>query len=191
MNLPNKLTLIRMIATPIFMLAMVTNFPGHYIVALIIFILASITDALDGNIARKQNLVTDFGKFLDPLADKMLTTSAFLGFLAAHVCPGITWIVFIVLFREFAITSLRLVCVGSGKVIAANIWGKAKTVSQMLSIIVTIFFMALNELVTFSQGFRVFVVITVTALLWICAILTVISGVIYLKENKEAIDPTK
>ncbi len=191
MNLPNKLTLIRMIATPIFMFLMVANFPGHYIAALVVFILASITDALDGNIARKQNLVTNFGKFLDPLADKMLTTSAFLGFLAKGVCPGITWIVFIVLFREFAITSLRLVCVGSGKVIAANIWGKAKTVSQMLSIIVTIFFMALNDLITFSGGFRIFVIITVTALLWICAILTVISGVIYLKENKEAIDPTK
>lgn len=191
MNLPNKLTLIRMIATPIFMFLMVANFPGHYIAALVVFILASITDALDGNIARKQNLVTNFGKFLDPLADKMLTTSAFLGFLAKGVCPGITWIVFIVLFREFAITSLRLVCVGSGKVIAANIWGKAKTVSQMLSIIVTIFFMALNDLITFSGGFRFFVIITVTALLWICAILTVISGVIYLKENKEAIDPTK
>lgn len=191
MNLPNKLTLIRMIATPFFMFLMVANFPGHYIAALVVFILASITDALDGNIARKQNLVTNFGKFLDPLADKMLTTSAFLGFLAKGVCPGITWIVFIVLFREFAITSLRLVCVGSGKVIAANIWGKAKTVSQMLSIIVTIFFMALNDLITFSGGFRIFVIITVTALLWICAILTVISGVIYLKENKEAIDPTK
>lgn len=180
-----------MIATPIFMFLMVANFPGHYIAALLIFILASITDALDGNIARKQNLVTDFGKFLDPLADKMLTTSAFLGFLAKGVCPGITWIVFIVLFREFAITSLRLVCVGSGKVIAANIWGKAKTVSQMVAIIATIFFMALNDLFTFSDGFRIFVILVVTVMLWISAILTVISGVIYLKQNKEAIDPTK
>lgn len=191
MNLPNKLTLIRMIATPVFMFTMVADFTGHYVVALLIFALASITDALDGNIARKRGLVTDFGKFLDPLADKMLTTAAFIGFLAKNVCPGITWILFIVLFREFAITSLRLVCVGSGKVIAANIWGKAKTVSQMVAIIVTLLFMALGDIVTFSGIAATAATAVVALMLWISAVLTVISGVIYLYQNKEAINPTK
>ena len=132
MNLPNKLTVARMIATPIFMFFMMWEFKYNYLVALIIFILASLTDWLDGKIARKYNLVTDFGKFLDPIADKMLTTSALLGFIAKDVGTGITWIVFIVLFREFLIASLRLVAASSPvkKVVAANIWGKLKPLAR-------------------------------------------------------------
>ncbi len=186
MNLPNKLTVARIIATPIFMLTMLTNFKGHYFVALIIFILASLTDLLDGKIARKRGLVTDFGKFLDPLADKMLTTAAYLGLIAANACPGITWIVFIVLFREFMITSLRLVAVQNGTVIAANMWGKAKTVCQMSAIIATLFIAALVSVFDFPAVVLSIFMILITVMLWASAVLTVISGVVYMVENKSA-----
>ena len=136
MNTPNKLTLARMIATPIFMAVMLISFDFHDLISFVLFIAASLTDMIDGKMARKYNMVTDFGKFMDPLADKMLTTSAFLGFIHLEIGVGITWITFIVLIREFLITSLRLVSAGKGNVIAANIWGKLKTVSQMIAIIV-------------------------------------------------------
>jgi CDP-diacylglycerol--glycerol-3-phosphate 3-phosphatidyltransferase len=135
MNTPNKLTIARIIATPIFMATMLIDFPYHYAISLILFIGASLTDMIDGQMARKYNLVTDFGKFLDPLADKMLTTAAFLVFIQKGIGAGITVITFIVLIREFLITSLRLISAGKGKVIAANMWGKAKTVSQMFTIV--------------------------------------------------------
>ena len=186
MNLPNKLTIARIIATPIFMLTMLLDFPGHYFVALVIFILASLTDLLDGKIARKRGLVTDFGKFLDPLADKMLTTAAYLGLIAANACPGITWIVFIVLFREFMITSLRLVAVQNGTVIAANMWGKAKTVCQMVAIIVTLFIAALVTVFNLPALVLNIFMIIITLLLWASAVLTVISGVVYMVQNKSA-----
>ena len=137
MNLPNRLTVARIIMTPLFMAAMLINFPHHYLVALVLFAAASFTDFLDGNIARARGIVTNFGKFLDPLADKMLTTAAFLAFLAKGFGWGIAWVLFIVLFREFMIASLRLVAVSSEvkKVIPANMWGKVKTVTQMAAII--------------------------------------------------------
>ena len=145
MNTPNKLTLGRMIATPIFMATMLIEFPYHYAVSLVLFALASLTDMIDGKMARKYNLVTDFGKFLDPLADKMLTTSAYLGFMFLYSAKAgnfgwqMTTIVFIVLFREFMVSSLRLVTANSGLVVAANIWGKLKTVSQMVGLVVALF----------------------------------------------------
>ena len=191
MNLPNKLTVARIIATPFFMFAMIASFKGNFIVALVLFIAASLTDMLDGKIARKYNLVTDFGKFLDPLADKMLTTSAFLGFLWFDICPGIVWIVFIVLFREFMITSLRLVAVGSGRVIAANMWGKAKTVSQMAAIILTLLVLAVKSVVALPDTVVWVTDIVVTVALWASAVLTVISGIIYMIDNKDCIDHTK
>ena len=117
------------------MAAMLIEFEHHFLVALILFAAASVTDLIDGKMARKHNLITDFGKFLDPLADKMLTTAAFLGFIELQIGHGITWIAFIVLLREFLITSLRLISSGKGKVIAANMWGKCKTVSQMFAIV--------------------------------------------------------
>ena len=190
MNLPNKLTVARLIMTPVFLATFLIDFPHHYLVALIIFCIASITDYIDGNMARKCHLVTDFGKFLDPLADKMLTTAAFLGFIHLEIGYGITWITFIVLIREFLITSLRLVSAGKGNVIAANIWGKAKTVSQMIAIIFAILG---RYVVSFFQN-QTFVTVTDIAtniLLWISAVLTVISGVIYVIQNKDFIDPKK
>ncbi len=204
MNLPNKLTVLRIILTPIFMAAMLCEFPHHMLVALIIFIGASITDCIDGNYARKHNMVTAFGKFLDPLADKMLTTAALLGFLYLGIGGklSLTVILFIVLFREFLIASLRLAAVSSnGKVIAANVWGKLKTVMQMVAIITAMAFEYFkwlsvtyfeSILQTFSDGVIITVMdILVFALLWISAILAAISGVIYLIQSKDCIDTDK
>lgn len=191
MNLPNKLTVLRLIMTPFFLAALLMDFPHHYLVALILFAAASITDYIDGNIARSQNLVADFGKFLDPLADKMLTTAAFLGFIHLNVGYGITWITFIVLIREFLITSLRLVSAGKGNVIAANIWGKAKTVSQMAAIILTILGQYFLSFFNDPGFFAVGVAVVTNLTLWASAVLTVISGVIYVMQNKKYIDPKK
>ncbi len=193
MNLPNKLTVARIILTPVFMLLFALNFSGHYLVALVVFAVASFTDMLDGKIARKHNLVTNFGKFLDPLADKMLTTSAFLGFLYNRIGYGILAIVFIVLFREFLVSSLRLVVVSSGeaKVIAANIWGKLKTVTQMAAIIFTMAVCQVAEwwpeMTTLNRALDV----SASVLLWVSTVLCVISGAIYLKQNSEFINSSK
>lgn len=194
MNTPNKLTLGRMIATPVFMATMLIDFKFHYLVSLIIFAAASLTDMIDGKMARKYNLVTDFGKFLDPLADKMLTTAAYLGFafLFAKGSYGwqITTILFIVLFREFTVSSLRLVTAKSGLVVAANIWGKLKTVSQMVGIVVALFAYTLVADFGFTQIQSVCDII-IMVLFWLSAVLCVISGVIYLTECKEYINPSK
>ena len=194
MNLPNKLTVLRIILTPIFMALMLINFPCHYLIALIVFGVAAFTDMLDGKIARARNLVTSFGKFLDPLADKMLTTSAFLGFIAHNIGWQITWVVFIVLFREFLISSLRLIVVSSEtkKVIAANIWGKLKTVTQIAAIVLGIAFAQLKEWF-FTDGGLVEKGLDIgfNIVLWASTILCIISGAIYLYQNKEFVNTTK
>lgn len=196
MNTPNKLTIARIIATPVFVAAMLINFPYHYLVATILFIAASLTDMIDGKMARKYNLITDFGKFLDPLADKMLTTAAYLGFICMYAdnytyCWQITVITFIVLFREFMVSSIRLVTVSSGgKVVAANMWGKCKTVSQMLGIIFALFaYVLIDDFGIVSiQGVCD---IVISVLFWASAVLCIISGIIYLAASKEYIDPSK
>ncbi len=195
MNLPNKLTIARVIATPLFMAAMVMTLPHglHYLIALILFSAASLTDMLDGKIARSRGLVTNFGKFLDPLADKMLTTAALLGFLYRGIGHGTVWILFIVLFREFLIASLRLTAVSSGgKVIAANFWGKLKTVSQMSAIIAGLAGYYLIDLGILPEFWEAkFIPVAVSVLLWASAVLAVISGVKYLADNRKYVDPTK
>ena len=173
------------------MATLLIAFPHNTIVALAIFAAASITDAIDGNMARKYNLITDFGKFLDPLADKMLTTAAFLCFIQLGWGVGITWITFIVLVREFFITSLRLVSLGSGKVVAANIWGKLKTISQMVSIITVMAFEYFIDVFSFLAPFAGAMRIIYNILLWISAILAVISGVIYFWDNRSFINTKK
>lgn len=198
MNLPNKLTLARMIATPVFMaMMMFSTIPYNYTISLIIFILASITDYLDGKIARKYGLVTNFGKFSDPIADKMLTTAALLGFMI--IMPNrsftiqVTIFVFITLFREFTVASVRLVAAvsNSRKVIAANIWGKLKTVSQMMSIILGLLAYSVKELVTGCDTVSHILLIAFIVTGWISVAFTIISGIIYLYESKELIDFTK
>ena len=145
MNLPNKLTLWRIILVPFFVAALLIPFPLHTIVALVLFIAASITDMLDGRIARKRNLITDFGKFADPLADKIVVLAALLCFVQNGWCDCIA--VIIVLFREFTVTSIRLIAAAKGEVIAANIWGKVKTVTQMVAIITILVFRAAYDII--------------------------------------------
>ncbi|MBQ1546639.1 MAG: CDP-diacylglycerol--glycerol-3-phosphate 3-phosphatidyltransferase [Clostridia bacterium] len=186
MNLPNKLTLMRIILVPFFAAVLLIDaIPHHYLIALLIFSIASITDMLDGKIARKYNMVTDFGKFADPLADKILVISAFACFIELDII-GAAFII-LVLFREFSVTSIRLIAAENGKVVAANMWGKAKTVSQMIAIIVVLINGYIIELM--SMGIlnigadpALFGIIN-TSLLWISGVLTVVSGVIYIKDN--------
>lgn len=133
MNLPNKLTLLRIILIPVFMGVLYWGFPGANYVALAIFIVASLTDLLDGKIARKYNLVTDFGKFADPLADKMLVTAAMLWFV--EIGQMAAWMLLIVICREFAVSGLRMIASDKGRVIAAGWSGKVKTASTMVCIV--------------------------------------------------------
>ena len=137
MNLPNKLTLLRIILIPVFIVVLYWGFPGANYVALAIFIVASITDLLDGKIARKYNLVTDFGKFADPLADKMLVTAAMLWFVEIGQMPA--WMLLIVIVREFAVSGLRMIASDKGRVIAAGWSGKVKTASTMVCICLILF----------------------------------------------------
>ena len=137
MNLPNKMTLLRIILIPVFMVVLYWGFPGATWVALAIFIIASLTDMLDGKIARKYNLVTDFGKFADPLADKMLVTAAMLWFVEIGQMPA--WMLLIVICREFAVSGLRMIASDKGRVIAAGWSGKVKTASTMVCICLMLF----------------------------------------------------
>lgn len=137
MNLPNKLTLLRIILIPIFMVVLYWGFPGATYVALVIFIIASLTDMLDGKIARKYNLVTDFGKFADPLADKCLVMAALCWFVETGDMVG--WVLAAVLLREFAVSGMRLIAVEKGRVIAAGWSGKVKTASTMVCICLMLF----------------------------------------------------
>ena len=188
MNLPNKLTLLRIILVPFFIIAMLVNFPFHYLVAGCIFGVASVTDTLDGKIARSRNLVTDFGKFADPLADKILVLTALVCFLQVGLLGSFGAIpVIIVLFREFAVSGIRLVAASSGKVVAANIWGKIKTVSQMVGISVIFAMQVVLEVLNamkVSTGFitEVFYYIG-NGLICLSTVFTLISGIIYLKDN--------
>ena len=196
MNLPNKLTLTRIILVPVFMVFVsltqigTEDFnPTWYLVAGIIFAAASFTDFLDGHLARKWNMVTDFGKFADPLADKLLTTVAFIYMLRDGVCSPV--VLCIILAREFAVSGLRMVAASAkdGKVIAANMWGKVKTVLQMLSIIFYFFGTALCWNGTLES---ITVVVLVSILLcWLVAIATAISGIKYLWDNRSFINTAK
>ncbi|MFR6644640.1 MAG: CDP-diacylglycerol--glycerol-3-phosphate 3-phosphatidyltransferase [Acutalibacteraceae bacterium] len=190
LNLPNKLTLIRMFLAPIYLALMLIEFPYHYIVALAVFSVASLTDMLDGKIARKNNLITVFGKLLDPLADKMLTTAALLVFMREGWCS--IWIVMIVLTREFAVAGVRLIATAQGIVIPANYWGKAKTVSQMVFTIVIMLLAELNATFDIFANAGWFTLARVSnIMLWITAVLTVVSGITYFVDSKKLIDFSK
>lgn len=195
LNTPNKLTIARMIISPLFLAVILwSSLPHRFLWAAVIFVAASVTDAIDGKLARKNNEITNFGKLLDPIADKVLTTAALLAFMKMGLCS--IWIVMIVLTREFAIASIRMIAASNGVVIPANIWGKLKTVSQM---VFTIVIMLLGEIYQYAgnivPGVTVPYFLTLSnisnTLLWITAILTVISGIIYIKDSKNAIDYSK
>lgn len=179
MNLPNKLTLLRVILVPIFMAFMVfgKDMQWAMFVGLILFAAASITDWLDGKIARAQGLITTFGKFADPLADKMLTTAAFLVFMYYGMIGP--WPIFIILVREFAVSGIRLAAAADGEVIAAAFWGKFKTVMQMITIIVGILMLCIPMI----PG-EVTALIT-NILVWISVLFTIISGVEYIFKNRK------
>lgn len=176
MNLPNKITMVRIFLIPLFLVCFELAFPGHEIVALILFVLASASDAVDGHLARSRHLITDFGKFMDPLADKLLTATAFVCLTNIDYIPA--WVVVLILAREFAITGFRTLAASDGVVIAASKWGKAKTISQMVAIIALLLYMipqcSYNWLWVFGQ-----------VMVYVAAALTLISGIDYFVINKQ------
>lgn len=193
MNVPNRLTVIRICIVPIIVIISLINIPGNFLgiptsywIMDLLFIIASITDKLDGEIARKNNQVTTFGKFLDPIADKILVISALIILVGEQKLPA--WIPIIVVFREFAVSGYRLIAVQSdGKVIAANKWGKIKTATQMVAIIMAfldkypygaIFTMQMN---TYNFIWN----LIVTVLMTFSVIATIFSGWEYLKDGKD------
>ncbi len=185
MNLPNKLTMLRVILVPVFMVfAALCRYgtqdfnAGLMLAAGIVFAVASFTDFLDGYLARKNNLVTDFGKFMDPLADKCLTTAAFLYMLADGVCHPV--VLAVILFREFAVAGVRMLAAETGTVIAANMWGKVKTVLQMLTII---FYYFVGALAGPTDIMAVSLIAQI--LCWLCGAATLLSGGIYLWQNRK------
>ena len=172
MNLPNKLTLFRVILIPVFVVFMLVSVMGDTDkwIALAIFIIASLTDLLDGKIARKYNLITDFGKFMDPLADKLLVCSAMICLVSLGRIPA--WIVIVIIAREFIISGFRLIAADNGRVIAASYWGKFKTTFQMVMVILMI--ADIPQLYILTQ-----------IIMYVALVLTVISLVDYLVKNKD------
>lgn len=201
MNLPNKLSILRIVLVPVTLLFMLplnifgwqpeswNNFINSYgmLVAAGVFILASLTDAADGKIARKYNLITDLGKFLDSLADKILVISIMLAFIALGRFSA--WVVMVIILREFAVSGLRMIAASKGEVIAAKMIGKIKTVTQMIALIYLMFEPLLMKI--FGLGFTGYpiplcaVTVTGDVLVGICVIMTVISGVDYLMKGRQ------
>nr|WP_326125912.1 CDP-diacylglycerol--glycerol-3-phosphate 3-phosphatidyltransferase [uncultured Oscillibacter sp.] len=188
MNLPNKLTLMRIILTPVFMAVLYWGFPGADYAALAIFIIASLTDLLDGKIARKYHLVTDFGKFADPLADKILVTAAMLWFVEVGRMPA--WALLVVLLREFAVSGLRMIASDKGRVIAAGWSGKVKTASTMVCIIVMLLlgpeiaWAASDPLTAVPIGWLRWID---PVCVWVIVLTTLYSGVEYFVKNRDVI----
>ena len=174
MNLPNKLTIARIISVPFFIAAYMF---GYYILAFVLFIAASFTDMLDGKIARKYNLVTNFGKIMDPLADKMLVYSAFCLIVEDGTVPG--WMLIVILAREFAIAGMRTVAASDGTVIAAGMSGKIKTVLQMIAVPLLLLTAAIDDLDVFY-----YINLAAQIFLWASLIMTVYSGIEYIAKNK-------
>lgn len=192
MNLPNKLTLLRFVLVPVFMVFMYLDNPYSYLIGLIVFAAASFTDFLDGNIARKYNMVTDFGKFMDPLADKLLTTVALIYLCLNGMCHEI--VICIVLAREFAVSGIRLIAAANpkgSKVIAAGMMGKAKTVFQMVASMLGLLAMALFAIDVIGAEIYAWMALVTNVLMWIMAVLTVVSGMQYIVPNFDLIKNAK
>ena len=197
MNLPNKLTLLRIILVPVFLVCLYVQFPYHFSAALLVFAIASITDALDGHIARSQNLITTFGKFADPLADKILVLAAFAAMADLSAKMEVTLgteyslqvngiVVTIIAAREFMVSGLRLVTAEKGVVVAAGIWGKLKTAFTMVTQVVILLCLCLTEFdIPAIGGIMSWIFF---ALVWISVLLTIISGGVYLKGYWKYID---
>lgn len=196
MNLPNKLTVLRMVLIPFMMFFYLATFIPHgigKIVALVIFVVAALTDLLDGKIARKHNLVTNLGKFLDPIADKILTAAALFMLMADGTIPA-PWgviVVTIIIAREFMVSALRLIAASKGTVLAADIWGKAKTMVQMIALPILLLVPFLIELGNVAN----WLILTVKIVGWVAlgaaTVLTVVSGTNYLVKNRKCFKDEK
>lgn len=189
MNLANKITISRILATPVFLFFLIPGWFGQFFgldqwgryAAAAIFILASITDMVDGNIARKHNMVTELGKFLDPVADKLLVTAALIAFVKTDNLS--VWVVFIIIAREFIVTGFRVIAAGRGIIIAADKWGKFKTIIQIVAIVAILIRNFPISLITdFPLGM---------VLMYIAVVLTVISGVNYIVKNANVLGDNK
>lgn len=181
MNLANKITLVRIFLVPVFMFFILTRFlpnPYNQYFAAFIFIIASVTDTLDGYIARSRNMVTNFGKFLDPLADKLLVTAALISLVEIEKVPA--WIAIVIISREFIVTALRVVAAAEGMIIAASWWGKFKTITQIVAIVALL----INN---FPFSFLPVQIPFDTIMLYIAVAITIISGVDYINKNKDTI----
>ncbi len=194
MNLPNKITVLRMIMVPffVFFLLLTPTIEWFKWIAFVLFVIASITDWVDGSIARKYNLVTNFGKFMDPLADKLLVGAAMIGLTGLGIIPA--WITILLISREFVISGFRLIAVEKGVVIAAGIWGKMKTVVQMIMICVLLVVMNDAYFGLSGSGFQMVITILKVVgqiLIWASVILTIISLLDYLWANKAVLKDEK
>ncbi|RII35174.1 CDP-diacylglycerol--glycerol-3-phosphate 3-phosphatidyltransferase [Clostridium chromiireducens] len=196
MNLANKLTLIRIFLVPVFLVFIaVKDIPYGSFIATFIFILASLTDKLDGYIARSRNQITNFGKFMDPLADKLLVTAALISLVELQVVPG--WAAVVIIAREFAVSGLRSIAATQGRVIAASWWGKIKTVIQIIAIILLLLKVNIHD----ARLLKIFVIdnyylkgffkFAPMIMLMIAVIVTLLSGYDYFKKNKEAVSIDK
>lgn len=182
MNLPNKLTILRVLLIPFFVVAMLMNgIPYNNYIAGIIFCAACLTDALDGHIARKNHLITNFGKFMDPLADKLLVCAALICFVAMSELNFPAWAAIIIISREFVISGFRLVASDNGVVIAASKWGKFKTISQMFMSVLLIFHLEVIPYYSTLEQISIY----------LSVILTVVSLVDYIYKNKEVLNEEK
>lgn len=170
MNLANKITVLRIILVPVFLFILAIKVQYGTIIATGVFIMAALTDTLDGYIARSRNQVTKFGKFLDPLADKLIVTAALVSLVEMKKLAS--WVVMIIIAREFAITGLRAVAASEGIVIAASKWGKAKTVTQIIAIVAALMEIPYSDI-----------------LIFIAVVITVISGIDYLYKNRKNLNP--
>lgn len=178
MNVPNKLSLLRCALIPVFMACMLIPFPHHYAAALLVFVLASLTDWLDGHLARKNGLITNLGKFLDPLADKALTTAAFICFVELINSRSMPWALMLILTREFMVTSVRFLAAKDGVVVAASFAGKLKTVMQMVSIIYLLALLYMSSLMEYNNVLR-WMYRGGIVMVWIAVAATVVSGIQY------------
>lgn len=194
MNLPNKLTVLRVLLVPVFLVFIYLDaMPYHYLAAAIVFISASITDWMDGKIARSRNLITTFGKFLDPLADKILVIAALAVFVDNPVIDMSAVPLVIIITREFVVSGMRLLAMEDGVVIAAGIWGKLKTAFTMVTIVVILVYLVVFCDFGLNIGetqclIRMWVL---EVLIWISTILTIISGAVYLKNGWKYVAKTK
>lgn len=182
MNLPNKLTVVRICLVPFFVFFMLAEFiPYRFLYALVLFSVAAYTDHLDGKIARSRNLVTNFGKLMDPLADKIMVMSALICLVKLDLVSTVC--VLIILFREFAVNSIRMIALEQGQVIPANNWGKAKTVSQIVAIIVILTLQSVLSFVPSPDALSGIFQIVYNIFILIATVLTLISGIIYAKDS--------